>query len=362
MNNTIPLPRLVESLAAMTGSSESLCDSFVRELFTLISDALTDGNSVKIKYIGSFTPTGDGKVEYIPDKDIEAALNRPFEFFEPVELSDDVTEDMLEVTGYVESDHESTPEDDSAYPSMPEVEAVTMTTQPQEAAEESPAEESPVEAGTSPDTDIDTDNNTDTDADANADAETTPETDRIITSLIYPEQPERHSHSHHGRKRFIAGLVTGVLTGLIIGSAATYLLLNNRQKNAVIIERITHTGNATTDSTTMQEAVAAVRPDSAETDRKVAPAAKTTPADTERLDTISHNKFLTTMARKYYGEMIFWVYIYEENKDRLSHPDRISPGTVVRIPDAAKYGIDRDNPQSTADARAKAVEIYGRFK
>ena len=67
------------------------------------------------------------------------------------------------------------------------------------------------------------------------------------------------------------------------------------------------------------------------------------------------------MARKYYGEMIFWVYIYEENRDRLSHPDRINPGTVVKIPDASKYGIDRNDPESTARARAKAIEIYNRF-
>lgn len=78
-------------------------------------------------------------------------------------------------------------------------------------------------------------------------------------------------------------------------------------------------------------------------------------------DTIGQRRFLTTMSRKYYGRYEFWPYIYEENKDKLGHPDRIAPGTVVVIPPAEKYGIDADDPESLKAASRKIAEIYARF-
>ena len=68
------------------------------------------------------------------------------------------------------------------------------------------------------------------------------------------------------------------------------------------------------------------------------------------------------MAQEYYGNTNFWVYIYEENKDQLGHPERIYPGIVVKIPPASKYGIDASDPTSIQKAKVKAVEIYAKFQ
>ena len=76
-----------------------------------------------------------------------------------------------------------------------------------------------------------------------------------------------------------------------------------------------------------------------------------------RYDTVSRIRYLTTMSREYYGDFRFWVYIYEENKANIDNPNAIAPGTVVVIPAASKYGIDKDNPASVEKAKAKAVEI-----
>lgn len=81
-----------------------------------------------------------------------------------------------------------------------------------------------------------------------------------------------------------------------------------------------------------------------------------------KFDKIKTNRFLTTMAREYYGNMNFWVYIYEENKAMLGHPNKIKPGTVVKIPPAEKYNIDANNPQSVQKAEIKAVEIYSQYQ
>ena len=81
-----------------------------------------------------------------------------------------------------------------------------------------------------------------------------------------------------------------------------------------------------------------------------------------KYDTISRTRYLTTMARDHYGNFNLWPYIYEENKDILGHPDRIRPGTPVRIPDLKKYGVDPKNPEDIAEAKRKGVAIYSRYK
>lgn len=78
-------------------------------------------------------------------------------------------------------------------------------------------------------------------------------------------------------------------------------------------------------------------------------------------DQIGKTRYLTTMAREYYGDANFWPYIYEENKDRLGHPDKIKPGTSVVIPDLRKYDIDPELPADMEKAKALAKEIYARF-
>ena len=78
-----------------------------------------------------------------------------------------------------------------------------------------------------------------------------------------------------------------------------------------------------------------------------------------KTDTVGRTRFLTTMAREYYGDLNFWVYIYEENKSIISDPNHIEAGTVVIIPPASKYGIDKNDPESVAKAKAKSAEILG---
>ena len=64
----------------------------------MLGELIVDGETVKIKGLGSFATVGTGNervVEFIPDKDISDTLNAPFASFEPVELNVDVTAEML---------------------------------------------------------------------------------------------------------------------------------------------------------------------------------------------------------------------------------------------------------------------------
>lgn len=55
---------------------------------------------------------------------------------------------------------------------------------------------------------------------------------------------------------------------------------------------------------------------------------------------------LMRIAERKYGHKVFWVYIYEENKDILRDPNRIPLGVSLRLPVANKYGIDPNNTKS----------------
>ena len=68
---------------------------------------------------------------------------------------------------------------------------------------------------------------------------------------------------------------------------------------------------------------------------------------------------LSTLAEKHYGSPWFWVYIYQENKNRgiISDPNNIRPGTRVVIPPAKKYGINPNDKASLKKAQRLSWEI-----
>lgn len=55
---------------------------------------------------------------------------------------------------------------------------------------------------------------------------------------------------------------------------------------------------------------------------------------------------LAWVAKKHYGEKKFWVYIYDANRDRLTNPSVILPGTRLRIPKLSKSQMDLTNPNT----------------
>ncbi|MDE5749661.1 MAG: HU family DNA-binding protein, partial [Duncaniella sp.] len=77
--------------------------------------------------------------------------------------------------------------------------------------------------------------------------------------------------------------------------------------------------------------------------------------------TIKAGYLLQAMARKHYGQKIFWVYIYEENKDAIGNPNRLNAGMKVVIPPASKYGIDSSSKESVKKAEEKERQIINKF-
>lgn len=78
-------------------------------------------------------------------------------------------------------------------------------------------------------------------------------------------------------------------------------------------------------------------------------------------DAIGTARFLTTMAKEYYGNPDFWPYIYQENQKKFGHPDKIKPGTTVVVPNLTKYGVSPKNPEDVENAKKLGKEIYARY-
>lgn len=79
-------------------------------------------------------------------------------------------------------------------------------------------------------------------------------------------------------------------------------------------------------------------------------------------DSVRSGYYLTSMAKKHYGYDKYWVYIYLENKDKISNPNRISTSTKLVIPPLQKYAPGGDTPENRAAAAKKEAEINRRFK
>jgi nucleoid-associated protein YgaU len=59
------------------------------------------------------------------------------------------------------------------------------------------------------------------------------------------------------------------------------------------------------------------------------------PADESKYHEVKRGDTLSAIAKTHYGNANAYPQIFEANKPMLSHPDKIYPGQVLRIPPAA---------------------------
>lgn len=66
---------------------------------------------------------------------------------------------------------------------------------------------------------------------------------------------------------------------------------------------------------------------------------------------------LTMLALKYYGDKIFWVYIYAANRKEIPNPNNVPLGTKIRIPSPDPSRTDPHNPECISKAKALQTKI-----
>lgn len=380
--STMSLPQLIDALIAAGIADSATIRNFIQEFTAIIEGTLARGESVSVKGIGTFHAVevaDELYIEFAPDATLAETVNAPFSIFEPVELPDNLTDADMETAEM--ACNETEPASQPCPPPIPPR---------REAAAPEPAATSPVSAP-APDPIIETpvqpehaepEHKTAAPGSDNNEPEQAPHntlpTKEIEKIIEHERVVEVRDHSSHHTLHIVIASLLSLVAGLAIGFFANNRLNLSHIKNVNIeaegVNVISKTEakegkSATADSLA---AVAAGHSDSIPADTvspgqgptAVEPEAKTveTPRTAIVTDTVKANRYLTTMARRHYGKKIFWVYIYEENKNIIDDPDHIAPNTVVVIPPAEKYGIKAGDKESEADAMRRAQAIVNSQK
>ena len=73
---------------------------------------------------------------------------------------------------------------------------------------------------------------------------------------------------------------------------------------------------------------------------------------------ITEGSRLAWIAKKHYGNKVYWPYLYEANKDRITNPSKIAIGTPIRVPKltAAQRDTTRAEFQALRERAYAATE------
>lgn len=402
MNNKITLPELSQAVALATGYNAKACESFLRELFAVVAETIVAGENVKIKGLGTFKSvmveerksvnvnTGEQmiipshrKVTFSPDKALAEAVNAPFAIFEPVELNDSVTEAMLadeleeQLTA---SAQESKPTTEEESKDVPEEEP---TKQKQIPASEPVEEELPIITSVSENT---YDKKEEVIQTGEVVVPDVPITSEMSEDEVISNVPEVITHVQH-KTHFLKGVLVGALCVVALLALMLLSLRFIMPDTFSAVKNVFATQNAEkpakNEATTVKVVeVTDAKPEVVDTTASIKPApvkeevnVPTLPSDTVNQvskevkpqepkvynDKITKHRYLTTMAREYYGDYNLWPLIYDYNKG-LGHPDRIRPGTKIKVPSVETLGINPKDPTVVRKAKNRGVEIYNKYR
>ncbi|MDE6649055.1 MAG: HU family DNA-binding protein [Muribaculaceae bacterium] len=423
MNKKITFPRLSAMLADKSGRSKRFSEDFLREFFSLISERLEAGESVKIKGFGTFRLSrveprksvdvttgeameisGHSKVVFVPAKELASAVNSPFEAFTAIEISDDADisqlfdEEEIKKLNIAEDTSESEipvseeladtlqhdmgqqdagiPEKDEfviVTPATEDKETVNMATEPSKPSDSKT--ETPAMSDKETQVSFDSQDNESKEEENLTESEVNDLNDEPKNTYDNEEQeysdeiPERKSK---WKKRLLISFAAAICA--IFATIAIWYVFATNDFNGILNRSasISKTDTSKVNHPTVADANYEAPSENSlmTTEDSISDSANeieeesevpTAPSDPIVYDTISTTRYLTTMAKAHYGNYNLWPFIYEENKAKLGHPDRIRPGTPVVIPKLSKYGIDASRPEDVDKAKKMGVEIYARY-
>lgn len=325
MNNRLNIQDLAGLLSEHTGKDRGEVERFLRDFISVVSEGVYTDKIVKVKGLGTFkiisvekresihVNTGERflipehyKFSFLPDKDLREQVNKPFSIFETTEINENVDFSDMD-----ESVEEKETEDESVEEVMPDKEIPLANTQSKEKPEPA-AEPSPI-----------------------------------------PKRPEERAPKKPEEK----GVLMIVAFLIIVISVFFYLGRNNWKPAPVREEVVTEAKDTVKD--TVQESAWMLHPDSvAEKTPHTEPEPYVEPAPKPLGQVkIKHGDRLTVIALEYYGNKLFWVYIYQHNKAVIKDPNNVPIGTVIEIPAPESYGIDAKSRESREKAAALQTEI-----
>ena len=378
MNNKITFPELIERIAGLTNTSKRVSELFLKELFGVVKECLEQGVSVKIKNLGTFKVTeiatrksvnvntgeemeipAHRRVSFTPDKSLAEAINAPFEGFETIILDDDISEADLQELFAIDEGKISKEDVEIAEEILPPLfdKDVTMMTSNSDDSIDSSLDLNKEESQEKEELHVGDEGNNVSKEDVepvvtNNVEEQVDNVDEAIAPISTIAEDENFDEyeevKSEKRKSFMWGFLGGILACILIGVVAIGVC-DSCFGDFVPYSKTEKVSTDSIETSPKWVDTVSHKKDSVIEIKENAPVAVT--------DTVRADYYLTKMSRKYYGRYEFWVYIYMENKDKISNPNKVSPGLVVVIPAPEKYGIDKNSEESVQKAKELAEKI-----
>lgn len=368
MNSRLNMQDLARLLAEHSGKEREIIERFLKEFVAVVTEGVYTDKSVKIKGLGVFkiilvekresihVNTGERflipahyKFSFLPDKDLREQVNKPFSFFETTEIGENVDFSDMD-----ESVEEKDTEDESVVEVMPDREIPLIDTimvpdaEPQPELANDPVLETP--SGLDPEVIAGLEREPELESEKESESAPKPEPklEPEIKPLSEPAKPVSRKLIHKGTYLGIAAVII-----VLICSAIIYIGKDQLQKvpaRPVIAQA--QDSVASVDASGQKDSVV-VTPDSAEL-RTSNEAPKPKVLDSVK---IAGGDRLTVIALKYYGNKLFWVYLYRHNQSRIKDPNNVPIGTIIEVPAPELYGIDSNSRESRDKAAALQTEI-----
>lgn len=387
MSERLTLQDLIDLLAKKQEITKKDAETFLRELFTIIAETIETNDAVKVKDFGTFklvkvnarksvdVNTGEAieiaahyKLSFTPDKSLRETINRPFAHFESVLLEDGVSfENTVEaeindldsnsedgIVDIIESDDVNNAES-----------SLSITESGEENIEESITivEETII--------------NNETDAILASDTEIVENQGdglELASDSDDEEWIEKETFSDKLKKNsnlialiIIIALLAAVFAGYIYNITRTDSApVENKvvEDKAVIGDSVpmdTLANKTLRDSISVPDGTLVVKKD-------IEPEVKPQEVKVQDIKpikpqtvTIKPGTTLRMIGLEYYGHKSFWVYIYQENRDKIKNPNNVPLNTVLTVPAREKYGIDSKNPESVKKAKEMESKIFREF-
>ena len=386
MNKKLTILDIVELVSSKSDITKKEAEAFVKEFFALASEVIASGESLIIKGVGAFEPVwveartsvdvntkqpieipGHYKLSFTPDKSMRDAVNAPFAAFttEVVEVEMPKVEEVKEQETVIENT------DGNNVDSSTEDVATLVDTAI--VAEEAISETEVSDAVESEKEDILENPIAEKDAVENSvsNVESVKKQESVLPVIdINQEDKIQEEYRRGTRNGYIFGFLTALLIFILLVSAWFFLFKDGKglsfSFSSFKISALTNQPEQqdvnelsvvdVIDSLENNVDTMVVEPIEVE---NVVSESKDNKPEIKYpvIETIQRGKFLTTISEKYYGDKVFWVYIYRENSGRIWNPRDLKAGFKVAVPNPEKYGIDASDPKAIQKAKELEKQI-----
>lgn len=404
MNNRLTIQDLAALLAEHTGKDKSLLERFLKEFIAVISEGVYVDKIVKVKGLGTFkiipveqresihVNTGERflipahyKFSFLPDKELRELVNKPFSFFETIEISENA--DFPDIDMSEESQEDKELEDESVEEVVPEEKPLPELVPDSETAEmPKPEQEIRPDAVKEPQPELD--------VIQSSQAENQPKMEEVSNPRLVPvleDDPEIFMMENRMKNQSKSRVSLTLILLVIFFFLAAYftvgdifkLYLEPHDKSVKPILELDTAEVDEADEALLEQAPmtkeqedsmlkVAVKEIREEWQQRrdsaalVKAASDTVPQKTTSSESgskviarikIEAGSRLTMIALDQYGSKVFWVYLYEYNKAKIKNPNNVPIGTIIDVPTPELYGINSRDRASVEKAAALQTEI-----